>query len=272
MMSRNHLISKIWLLILLLTVTFTCREPESGPVKIAVSKLSPNYENWLLKNDSTLLITNLYDLGLDSALIALETCHGLLITGGEDVFPGWYGMIHDTIRCGEFDHYRDTLEMKLIIKALNARLPILGICRGHQILNVALGGTLVIDIPEDVGTETTHQCPDNPLACVHDVSINENSFLHEITGRLRGVVTTNHHQAVKEPGSGLRASGFSSDGVIEATEWVDWDKKTFLLSVQWHPERMEEHPELSMPIARRFIDESEKYANRTRTGRLSSGK
>lgn len=253
---------KLLILCLLVTTSFVfllCKKPKDEPLKIAVTKLYPNYQKWLLQSDSTLVITNMYPLGTDSALLLLEHYHALLVTGGEDVYPDWYGMIHDTARCGEFDRYRDTLEIMLIRHALKLNMPVLGICRGHQILNITLGGTLFIDIPDDIGTQVIHRCPDDPLACHHEVRVMQGSLLHEITGQNHGIVNTNHHQAINVPASGLRISAFSAEGLPEAIEWENPQNRSFLLGVQWHPERMEDYPELSRPVAERFIREAGIY-------------
>lgn len=238
----------------------SCSQRKEEPVRIAVSKLSQNYGTWLLQSDSSIVITDMYGLEIDSAVNMLEKHHALLITGGEDVYPDWYGRIRDTARCGEFDRYRDTLEIMLIQKALEMGMPILGICRGHQILNVALGGTLIIDIPYDIGEQVIHRCDEDPLQCLHLVFVLHQTLLQEITGQTEGTVTTNHHQAVRGIAPGLRMTSVSEDGVIEAIEWEDYQDKPFLLGVQWHPERMEDYPELSRPIANRFIEEAKAFA------------
>ena len=250
--------AKIALILFIISHIFSCSAPEKSPTRIVISKSGSFYEQWLLNSDSTLILTNLYDLGLDSALKIIGLSQGLLLTGGEDIFPDLYGMIHDTVRCGEFDRYRDSLEISLIHKALEMNIPVMGICRGHQILNVALGGTMIIDIPEDVGMDVIHRDQDDPLACVHEVSVAEGSFLNEITACASGIVTSNHHQAIKDLAPGLSVSSTSSDGVIEAIEWADRKNKAFLIGVQWHPERMNDHPELSKPIADKFISEAKK--------------
>ncbi|MBE0663189.1 MAG: gamma-glutamyl-gamma-aminobutyrate hydrolase family protein [Bacteroidales bacterium] len=246
-------------------VLISCSQTKEEPLHIAVSKLSDNYSNWLLQSNPSIAITDMYGLEIDSAVSMLEKHHALLITGGEDVFPGLYGRIRDTARCGEFDRYRDTLEIMLIQKALEMGLPILGICRGHQILNVALGGTLFIDIPDDIGRQVIHRCDEDPLQCQHEVFVFHQTLLQEITDQTQGTVTTNHHQAIRGTAPGLRMSAVAEDGVIEAVEWEDYQNKPFLLGVQWHPERMEEYPELSRPIAERFIEEAKAFANAVET-------
>ena len=248
---------------LLFTLSFailSCSQPREEPIRIAVSKLSANYENWLLQSDSTLMITNMYGKNVDSAVLMLENYQGLLVTGGEDIFPEWYHMIDDTARCGKFDRYRDTLEILLIRKAMEMSIPILGICRGKQIINVTLGGTLIIDIPEDIGSDVIHRCPENPFDCFHEVMVVNETLLQEITGLTQGTVNTNHHQAVKDPAPGLRISAVSYEGLVEAIEWEDLESNPFILGVQWHPERLEDYPELSRPIADRFISEVKTYS------------
>ncbi|MBK7213035.1 MAG: gamma-glutamyl-gamma-aminobutyrate hydrolase family protein [Bacteroidales bacterium] len=115
------------------------------PIKLALSSATDNYINWIHRIDSTVVIYDLKNLKPDSAISILKKCDGLLLTGGEDVFPGFYGQISDTARC-ETNIVRDSLEFYLITKAEKLKLPILGICRGLQIMNVAHGGKLIIDI------------------------------------------------------------------------------------------------------------------------------
>jgi putative glutamine amidotransferase len=230
-----------------------CRERTTRAMRIGLTKSTPNYENWLKKGDSTLIPVNLYPLGKDSALTVLRQCDGLLITGGEDVDPSLYGMAADTSRCGEIDRYRDTLEMALILEALALKIPILGICRGEQILNVTLGGSLVIDIPSDFGTSVIHRC-DDYLHCNHPARVEPGSMLLGITGRDTGMVNTNHHQAVNATGRGLRISVRSSDGLPEGIEWIETAGKPFLVGVQWHPERMDTANPFSGRILRAFLE------------------
>ncbi|HNY03238.1 MAG TPA: gamma-glutamyl-gamma-aminobutyrate hydrolase family protein, partial [Bacteroidales bacterium] len=155
--------------ILLLAVALTCGQSVCGqpvPITIAISKASPNYVNWLKRSDPGVVTLDLYKLKVADAVEKLAGCSALLVTGGEDVFPGRYGKITDTSRCTEMNPYRDSLEIALIQAALARKMPVAGVCRGEQIINVALGGTLVIDLPADVGKKVTHQC-DDYLHCFH---------------------------------------------------------------------------------------------------------
>lgn len=229
-----------------------CQPETAVPVRIAISKASSNYINWLKRADSTVVIVNLWPMSIDSAMGILETCSGLLLSGGEDVYPGIYGMENDTARCTEIDRHRDSLEIAVIARAFDLGLPVMGICRGNQILNVYLGGTLYIDIPQDHGKGVIHQC-DDYLNCFHPVYPADSSLLRSISGVDSADVTTNHHQAVRVLARGLRANVFSADTLTEGIEWADPKDKPFLLGVQWHPERMDETNPLSGPIAKAFV-------------------
>ena len=228
-------------------------QPETGtPLRIAISKASPNYINWLKRADSAVVIVNLYPMPVDSAMEVLRSCSGLLLSGGEDVYPGIYGMEGDTGRCTEIDRHRDSLEIAVIARAFDLGLPVMGICRGSQILNVYLGGTLYIDVPQDHGTGVTHQCADY-LNCFHAVHTADSSLLKGISGADSATVTTNHHQAVRVLARGLRANAYSADTLTEGIEWAEPENRPFLLGVQWHPERMEVTNPLSGPLAKAFI-------------------
>ncbi len=164
------------------SIIFTSCETE-GPkqIKIAISKeksqtSTTKYADWLLRHDTEIIYYNMYPLGIDSAVKLLKTCNGLLLTGGEDVFPGNYGKIDDTARCGTFDRYRDSLEFALINMAIENKIPIFGVCRGEQILNISQGGTLYIDIPTDFDTTVTHRQPDwsrnyHPVRLVNNTTL-----------------------------------------------------------------------------------------------------
>ena len=219
---------------------------------IAVSKITDNYKNWLLKADSTIDIVNLYELTMDSAAEVMKQADGLLVTGGEDVYPAWYSRENDTAKCENFDRKRDSLEMMALQIAFERKIPVMGICRGLQIINVHLGGTLLTHLPDDIGEEVAHRCPD-PLNCLHPVSVEPHTLLHRITGLNEGLVNSNHHQGIDQLAPGLKASAFSTDHLIEAIEWAEPAGKNWFLAVQWHPERLKENPVFSEPLALEFI-------------------
>jgi len=240
-----------------------CGQQDKAPLRIALSKGSPdtsyaNYYNWIRSVDSTVICQDMYAMPLDSALKLFKGCSGLLLTGGTDINPGLYGKAYDTVRCWPIDHHLDLLELTLIDSAVAWGMPILGICRGHQMLNVALSGSLIVDIPSDFDTSVIHQCEDY-LSCFHTVTISTGSLLYEISGITTGEVTSNHHQAADQVALPLKAVAFTTDGLVEAEEWKNPAGKSFLLGVQWHPERMEPGDPLSGPIAVKFLDECRRF-------------
>lgn len=237
---------------------------QNKPITIAISKAEGhesylNYIEWIEGLDSNVNAISLYSLSIDSAKNVLDKCDGLIISGGPDVFPGRYNKAFDTIRCGSIDFRRDSLEISLINKALENNKPILGICRGLQILNVSLGGSLIVDIPSDFDTIIKHRCP-NPENCFHKVNIIDNSFIFDIMDTNQAKVNSNHHQAIDKLADDLIAVAFSNDSLIEAVEWKNKDGKPFLIGVQWHPERMENDNPASFKIGTKFIKACKLYS------------
>jgi putative glutamine amidotransferase len=230
-----------------------------GQVRVAVSKSSANYEVWLRGADPNVVIVNMYGMTVDSALFILSTCHGLLLTGGEDVNPVYYGKLNELSKCEEIDNYRDSLELALINRALLVRMPVFGICRGEQILNVAIGGTLLTDIPTDVGTQVAHRCPPGSKGCLHSVKIDRQSDLYQLTGVENGMVNSYHHQAVDMVAPGMKITALSENGVAEAIERELPLGKSFIMGVQWHPEKADQNPDLSKPLADNFLEQAGKY-------------
>jgi putative glutamine amidotransferase len=230
-----------------------------GQVRIAVSKTSDTYEAWLLSAEPYAVIVNMYGMKVDSALFVLYTCHGLLLTGGEDVNPLYYDKLNELSKCEEIDNYRDSLELALINRAILERMPVFGICRGEQILNVALGGTLLTDIPTDAGVEVAHRCPPGSRDCLHSVKIDKESDLYQLTGVDQGIVNSYHHQAVDFVAPGLKITALSENGVAEAIEREFPLGKSFIMGVQWHPERLDSDPVLSKPLADNFLEQIRKY-------------
>ncbi len=238
-----------------------CDTTQPEKLTIAISKESSNYTQWLIRNDAHLNTINLYGMSMDSAIKALANCQGLLLTGGEDVYPGYYHQENDTGRCGSFDPYRDSLELAAINFAVKNKLPIMGICRGEQILNVALGGSLIIDIPQDFDTTVIHR-QDDWQRCFHPVSAVPGSMLVKITGDDRDNVTSNHHQAINRLADELFICAYADDSLPEAVTWKIAEGKGYLFAVQWHPERMKSGSPFSDPLAQQFLKEANSYAKR----------
>ncbi len=172
----------------------------------------------------------------------LETVDGLLFTGGGDVAPAYYGEAPDE-RCHEPEGERDHFEIHLARAALSRGTPVLGICRGIQLVNVAAGGTLYQDLRCRPGTLPYHAARhEDRQKPIHAVRILPGTRLRAIMGVPETQVTSTHHQFVKDLAPGFRVTAESAeDGIVEGLEHPD---HPFLVAVQWHPERMyQDHPE-----------------------------
>ena len=165
---------------------------------------------------------------------------GLLLTGGGDVDPTLFGEApHPAVY--DVAPARDTLELSAVRFALERRLPILAICRGVQLLNVALGGTLFQDVASDPGTELRHGQQEPRDQPSHKVQVQAGSCLAETLGTDELEVNSMHHQAVKALGRGLAAVAWAPDQIIEGVELTDTGR--LVLGVQWHPEALVAHSE-----------------------------
>jgi putative glutamine amidotransferase len=176
------------------------------------------------------------DYGTDRPTDVVNEVDGILLPGGDDVLPSLYGAApHATFDAAEPG--RDAYELELAQRAGDANVPLLAICRGIQVLNVARGGTLVQDIPSELPDAVAHEVRDTPFVIAHDVWVAEGTLLHALLrDRIDGdacPVNSRHHQAVRTVGSGLVVSATAPDGVIEA---VEDPSKRFCVGVQWHPE------------------------------------
>jgi len=232
-------------------------------IKLAISKAHGSsgyeqYKKWIKHHDSTIIIYDLYDLTMDSAAKVLNIVDGLIISGGPDVNPARYNEDSLAYICEIPDNYRDSLEFQSIDIAYSKQLPILGICRGHQILNVYFGGSLIADIPSKHGTSVTHRCKAD--SCIHNINIvvdNDNlSYLKNDSLR----VNSYHHQAINRLAKPLVIVAIANDSIIESTCFNDSiNYPTFFLTVQFHPEHMID-TKVSNSIARAFILSIEKQS------------
>lgn len=173
-------------------------------------------------------------LAADRAGAALAAVRGLVLTGGEDVAPDRYGQAPHP-RLGDVDPIRDAAELALIAAARKRGLPILAICRGIQILNVALGGTLYQDLPSERPSGVAH----SDETSRHDVRVEAASRLGQTLGAEVASVNSRHHQAIRDLAPDLKAVAWADDGVIEGVEPAD-QGAPWIVAVQWHPEDMTE--------------------------------
>ncbi len=171
------------------------------------------------------------DASVAAAYLAL--CDGLVITGGAfDIEPERYGEARRP-GLGRLKPSRTAFEWALCEAALAARLPLLGVCGGMQLMNVVRGGTLWQDLPADVGA--SHEQPEPKDVPSHDVEVVPGTLLAGLVGPGPLPANSTHHQAVREPGAGVLVVGRAADGVAEAIELPD---APFALGVQWHPEAL----------------------------------
>lgn len=174
-------------------------------------------------------------MGVSFAARALDAVDGLILTGGEDIEPSWYGA-RPSPQLTPPSPERDLFELALFAVARQRELPILGICRGIQLINVALGGTLFQDLPSERPGTVNHQPSGARDVRSHRVRIEPASRAALALGATGISVNSAHHQAIKELAPGLRATGWSEDALIEAAETPPGTP--WLLAVQWHPEEM----------------------------------
>ncbi|CAL1517470.1 gamma-glutamyl-gamma-aminobutyrate hydrolase family protein [Chitinophaga sp. MM2321] len=217
-----------------------------------------NYENWFTPQD----------LGEDIELVELsfkknntadiETCEGFVLTGGIDVDPELYNGKKDyPYKPATFLPERDAFEQQIYAYSQQQRIPVLGICRGLQYINILEGGKVFEDIGE--AANKVHKKGEEDK--VHGVNIQKDTLLHQITGQEHGLVNSAHHQSINPANLGknlmVSASSDTDDAIIEGVEFKDKTGKGFMLCVQWHPERMKEKEvnPLSQKIKEQFINE-----------------
>ena len=234
---------------------FTCRvfkENDSlQPLEMAAQCFS--YSQAVEENGGLPLLIP-YTESFETVSSLLELCDGLLVPGGIDVAPSFYGEAPDD-HLGEVDTVLDKAELFGLQFALSNHMPVFGICRGLQIINVFCGGTLYQDLPSQFqGRLLTHSQTLSRSEVAHPVNIQKDSMLRLLLGRDIVSVNSMHHQAVKEPGHFLSVSARAEDGVIEAVEHENGN----WFAVQWHPEELMYMPEMKRLFVR-FISLSTEY-------------
>lgn len=187
----------------------------------------------------------------------MDILDGILFTGGVDIAPYYYGE-NPIKQLGKICSRRDEFELSLFNRAYSRNLPILGICKGIQLINVALGGSLYQDIgsqlPDSIGHSPSGIKEDE---LYHSVHINKESQLYEIFGEEEMLVNSFHHQSIKKLGTNLVATAFSPDGIIEGIEGTG---EGFLIGVQWHPECLVLRYPQFLRLFRSFVHASGKYS------------
>ena len=178
---------------------------------------------------------------------------GLILSGGHDINPYNYGQ-EPSQKIGETFPERDTYEMILLEESKKRNIPILGICRGFQLINVAAGGTLYQDLSLIPGNILKHNQVSNPTLKTHKVEIKENSFISSIFGK-ETMVNSFHHQVIDKVANDFIVVAKASDGVVEAIEHKTYK---FLVAVQWHPEMLAVNCEKARELFSKFVEEAKK--------------
>ena len=232
---------------ILLAATCACKRMSTPLVGISCSQagvgtdcLSENYSKAILRAGGLPLIipTLTSEQQAEQVLARLD---GIVFSGGEDVCPAWYGeeILNGTVGVNPS---RDRSDSLLARAALRSGKPVLAICRGEQLMNVILGGTLFQDIPAQLPEAHPHQ------GTMHPVGLEDGGFLARIYGTDSLVVNSRHHQAVKDPAPGIRVAARSDDGIVEAWETAQ------IWAVQFHPEVMLREDARWLPLFSAYMD------------------
>lgn len=211
-----------------------------------------NYLRWLQSEEDITIVKVSAD---DNNLHEIQHCDALVLSGGVDIHPEFYNQNTDYANAPEtFNKERDQFELAAFQSAFENNKAVLGICRGLQLVNCFLGGSLEQDLGQDLNK--IHKAEKSDKA--HGLTIETGTVLYQVVQAERGVVNSAHHQAVKKLGEGLKVNCVADDGTIEGLEWADASNKPFLLCIQWHPERMFQfglgHSPLSKNIRNTFIE------------------
>ena len=223
---------KLLPLLLISIVFFACQE--KSKTTIILSKASSNYIKWIEDNDVTIL--DAYTINNTDSILALAD--GIILTGGEDINPLEYNDTSNISVCGTINYRRDTLERKIFDFAFRNKIPLIGVCRGMQMMNVASGGSLYGDIPSQVGTDVIHR---NNGEVMHEISLScENpDYINLIFPSDQDTFLVNswHHQALKDIPEHIKVIARSYDGLPEAAV-MSRSSHPFMIAVQFHPERL----------------------------------
>ncbi len=233
--------------------------PDGGGHRQPQVSIYANYLRVLNRVGLTpLLVTPAHDPADVEALVGLAS--GLVLSGGEDVEPSRFGE-EPRPELGEVSPIRDAMEWKALDAALAREVPVLGICRGMQLLNVYFGGTLYQDLPTELGQDVLHYQTAPWGEHHHEVECTQGSLMHDILGDCVPLeINSFHHQAVKDLAPRVRCTAQAEDGLIEAIESLDHD---WVVGVQWHPERHEAEAPDSDPnilIMEAFADRVREFA------------
>ena len=208
-----------------------------------------NYLNWLKYFNVEYSILDYED---KNSFSTFEKCKGLILSGGIDIYPELFNDWETKEDTGKYNTFRDGFELRLLENCITKNIPVLGICRGMQLINIHFNGSLIYDIPSI--RNVYHQNKTKELILYHNINIFKNTILYDCVKTDKGSVTSIHHQSVDRIGEGLMINSRADDGIIEGIEYLDKTNKSFLLGVQWHPEKFKDFDNsFSKNILERFI-------------------
>jgi putative glutamine amidotransferase len=225
-----------------------------NPLRIGITDCGKfeNYRRWIESETGIRVIKlSMHNGNSDE----VSDCDGIIFSGGEDLHPSLYGKPEFELEFAleEIIPERDQFEYQVIAKAFTEKKPVLGICRGLQLINVFLGGTLIPDI-QVVHKSSAHGKLEG-VDQTHFIRVIPGSLLNNVTGQELGAVNSAHHQSADKPGELLKISAFSEPAIVEAMEWKEPANKSWLLMVQWHPERMLDlSSPFSLSVKSAFLD------------------
>lgn len=224
--------------------------------KAGISKCDRSFEpylKWLESAGIEYIILDYHKNNFDD----IKKCSSLVLTGGDDIFPEFYNDWEDGVDRSKYKPERDGFEFKLLDYVLDRKIPLFAICRGLQLTNCKLNGSLINDL--ETVRHVNHKKINESLDREHKVDVYENTLLYETIKQKEGTVNSSHHQAIDRLGEGLIVTSKSQDGIIEGIEFADKTNKPFFIGVQWHPERMaDKSSPFTKNIAERLKTETEK--------------
>ena len=229
-----------------------------GKTEQDISICTWDYINAVMLSGGTPLVMPNIE-GEDNIDELVKLADGILFSGGEDVHPKYFNEEIEADNLTMCDR-RDRFEMQLAEKILASDIPVLGICRGMQLLNIAAGGNIYQDISKNYKTDLRHSNPQSRKAdIIHKVELMEDTRLSRLYGSGLKGVNSFHHQAVKDLAPMLKASAYSEDGLLEAYEITG---ERFFVGVQWHPEMLFEKYSDELKLFNSFIDSAKEYKMR----------
>lgn len=204
--------------------------------KIAgISKCDRRFEfylNWLKRGGIEYQVLDYHQNNYED----IKKCSSLVLTGGDDIFPEFYNDWEEGSDGSKYKPERDGFEFRLFDYAIEKKMPVLGICRGLQLMNCRLKGSLINDL--ETIRHVNHKKFEDSRDREHDVIVFKGTLLYDIIKEEKGIVNSSHHQAIDRLGEGLMITSKSKDGIIEGIELADKTNAPFFIGIQWHPERM----------------------------------